>query len=171
MQAWCYYTWYECNAPPVVQINESEWFSPKPAGEESPPPSGEVIKVLHLTDWHLDPCYDIGAEADCSQYLCCRPYSTNTKLDTAFANASVPASRWGYLYCDTPADLGISMFAEMPKFINLSDVTFAIFTGEIVSPDNDDQLSQAYVEYEEKVTYETFKAWLGTIVSPPFRLS
>jgi hypothetical protein len=120
-----------------------------------------------FTDWHLDFRYDIGAEADCGQYLCCRPYSTNTKLDTTVANASVPASRWGYLYCDTSADLRISTFADMPNFINLSDVTFAIFTGNIVSHDNDDQLSQApYVEleYEEKVTYETFKAGLGTIV-------
>lgn len=122
-----------------------------------------TLNILHLTDWHLDARYDIGAEADCSQYLCCRPYSM---IDTTGANASVPASRWGYVYCDTPADLGISMFTDMPNFINLSDVTFAIFTGDIVSHDNDDQLSQAYVEYEEKVTYETFKAWLGTIVSP-----
>jgi len=31
---------------------------------------------------------------------------------------------------------------------------FAIFTGDIVSHDNDDQLSRAYIEYEETVTYQ-----------------
>jgi len=165
MQAYCHYVWEYCDAPPVIHINESQWFSPKPTGGVAPPPSGEVINVLHLTDWHLDPRYDISSEANCSQYLCCRPYSTNTKLDTTSANASVPASRWGYLYCDTPADLGISLFADMPNLINMSEVTFSIFTGDIVSHDNDDQLSQAYVEYEELIMFQTFKAWLGEIVS------
>ena len=164
-QAWCYYNWYECDAPPVIEINETEWFSPKPSGLVAPPPSGQTFNVLHLTDWHLDPRYDIGSEANCSQYLCCRPYATNTKLDTTYVNASVPASRWGYLYCDTPPDLGISLFNELPNFVNLSTVEYAIFTGDIVSHDNDDQLSQAYISYEETVTYQTFKAHLGNIVS------
>ena len=53
----------------------------------------------------------------------------------------------------------------MSKFISLDDITFSIFTGDIVSHDNDDQLSITYVEYEEKVAYETFKANLGKTVS------
>jgi sphingomyelin phosphodiesterase len=168
MQAFCYYNYYVCDEPPVIQINESEWFGPKPSGLVAPPSSGETINVLHLTDWHLDPRYDIGSEANCSEYLCCRPYSTNTALNTDYTNASFPASRFGYLYCDTPADLGVSLFTEMPNFINVSDITFTIFTGDIVTHDNDDQLSQAYVEFEEEICYNTFKAHLGTIVSPPF---
>ncbi|KAI9815936.1 MAG: hypothetical protein M1827_001928 [Pycnora praestabilis] len=43
----------------------------------------------------------------------------------------------------------------------MSDITFSIFTGDIVSHDNDDMLSRAYIEYEETVTYQTFKAELG----------
>lgn len=46
----------------------------------------------------------------------------------------------------------------MDQFINRSSVAFTIFTGDIVSHDNDDQISRAYVEYEETVTYQTFKA-------------
>jgi len=170
MQAFCYYNYKVCSQPPVIMINESQWFSPKPSGGVAPQPSGETIKVLHLTDWHIDPRYDIGAEANCSQFLCCRSYSTNTALDTTYANASIPASRWGYLYCDTPADLAVSVFADMPNFVNLKDISFAIFTGDIVSHDNDDQLSQAYIEYSETITYQTFKAWLGNIVSIFFDL-
>lgn len=49
----------------------------------------------------------------------------------------------------------------MDQFINRSDVAFTIFTGDIVSHDNDDQLSRAYVEYEESVTYAVFKAEMG----------
>ena len=135
-QAWCYYNYDTCEVPPTIEIDESLYFSPKPAEAEAiPKPSGKTINVLHLSDWHLDSRYDIGAEANCSQYLCCRPYSTNTKLDTGVSNASVPASRFGYLYCDSPPDLALSSFKSMPKFFNIEDVSFSIFTGDIVSHD------------------------------------
>ena len=51
----------------------------------------------------------------------------------------------------------------MPHFIDLTNVSLSIFTGDIVSHDRDDQLSQAYVEYAEALTYHTFKAALGDI--------
>ena len=78
-------------------------------------------------------------------------------------NATVPASRFGYLYCDAPADLALSAFDTMAQFFDKSDLSFTIFTGDIVSHDNDDQLSRAYIEYEETVTYQTFKAQMGAI--------
>lgn len=135
-QAWCYYNYNTCEVPPTIEIDESLYFSPKPAQAELvPSPSGQTINVLHLSDWHLDPRYDIGSEANCSQYLCCRPYSTNTALDTGVSNASVPASRFGYLYCDSPPDLALSSFKSMPHFFNISDISFTIFTGDIVSHD------------------------------------
>ena len=167
MQAFCYYSYDVCDAPPVIEINEDDWFSPKPSGLVAPEPSGETINVLHLSDWHLDSRYDIGSEANCSGSLCCRPYSVNPTLNTNYTNPSVPASRFGNLFCDSPADLAISVFSEMPNFVNMSGISFSIFTGDIVSHDNDDQLSRAYVEYEETVTYQTFKAHLGNIVFPP----
>jgi len=113
----------DCDQPPTIAINETAYFSPKPANASIvPEPSGEVYEVLHISDWHLDPRYDIGSEANCSQYLCCRPYATNTKLDTTAANASVPASRFGYLYCDSPPDLALSSFTSMPSFFNVDDM-------------------------------------------------
>ena len=125
-----------CTVPPTIEIDESLYFSPKPpAASVVPKPSGETINVLHLSDWHLDPRYDIGSEANCSQYLCCRPYSTNTKLHTGVSNASVPASRFGYLYCDSPPDLALSSFTSMSSFFNVDDIRFSIFTGDIVSHD------------------------------------
>ena len=101
----------------------------------APEPSGKAIKVLHLSDWHLDPRYDIGSEANCSRYLCCRPYATNAELHTGANNASVPASRFGSLLCDTPPDLALSSFKSMNQFFDASNVSFAIFTGDIVSHD------------------------------------
>ena len=55
----------------------------------------------------------------------------------------------------------------MDKFFNKNDVAFTIFTGDIVSHDNDDQLSRAYVEYEETITYQVFKAQMGNGVIYP----
>ena len=41
MQAWCFYQWDSCERPPVMPIDESKWFSPKPASAMvAPPPSG-----------------------------------------------------------------------------------------------------------------------------------
>ena len=67
----------------------------------------------------------------------------------------------------------------MDQFIKRSEIDFVIFTGDIISHDvcmltiavifpltitqNDDQLSRDYVEYEERVTYEVFKAEMGPV--------
>ena len=135
-QAWCYYNYNTCSVPPTIEIDESLYFSPKPPQASIvPQPSGETINVLHFSDSHLDPRYDIGSEGNCSQYLCCRPYSTNDVLDTGVSNASVPASRFGNLYCDSPPDLLVSSFKSMAQFFNIKDISFAIFTGDIVSHD------------------------------------
>lgn len=135
-----------CTVPPTIEIDESLYFSPKPpAASVVPKPSGETFNVLHLSDWHLDPRYDIGSEANCSQYLCCRPYSTNTKVHTGVSNASVPASRFGYLYCDSPPDLALSSFSSMSSFFKVDDIKFSIFTGDIVS--HDVRISFALIPY------------------------
>lgn len=127
-QAWCYYNFNTCSVPPTIEIDECLYFSQKPPEASIvPKPSGETINVLHLSDWHLDPRYDIGSEANCSQYLCRRPYSTNTVLDTGVSNAFVPAPRFGYSYCDSPTDFALSSFKSMPQFFNISEVSFAIF--------------------------------------------
>ena len=164
--AWCHYSFSVCSQPPVIQINESQWLTPKPSGLVAPPPSGQVLNVIHLSDTHLDSRYDIGSEANCTAGQCCRPISVNPTLHTTSTNASVPASRFGEFICDTPPDLFISAFLNMPNFVNLSTISFGIFTGDVVSHDPADQLSGVYNSYEEEVTYATFKAGLGGIVCP-----
>ena len=53
MQAFCYYEFKVCEAPPAIQINENDWFTPKPANKTTaPPPSGKTMDVLHFSDWH-----------------------------------------------------------------------------------------------------------------------
>ncbi|MCJ1303223.1 hypothetical protein MMC08_006031 [Hypocenomyce scalaris] len=66
-----------------------------------------------------------------------------------------------------PPGLALSSFSTMDQFINKSDMVFTVFTGDIVSHDNNDQLSRVYVEYEENVTYALFKAEMGNGVIYP----
>lgn len=57
MQAFCYYEFTVCDEPPIIEINESDWFPPKPANKTTaPPPSGSTVPVLHFSDWH---CIDV----------------------------------------------------------------------------------------------------------------
>ncbi len=161
---YCHYQWSVCPEPPLVGIDERQYFSPKAdSANKVPGPSGNTINVLHLSDWHLDPRFDIGSEANCTSHLCCRPGATNNDLDTTALDPSLPASRFGALLCDSPPDLALSAFTSMPQFFDMSNISFSIFTGDIVSHDLDDALSQAYVEYEEEITYRTFKAALRDV--------
>jgi hypothetical protein len=161
MQHLCATQYRLCDELPPVLIDESRYFDPKPkSAEMAPEPSDQVINVLHLSDWHLDPRYDVGSEANCTEYLCCRTYARNDDLATTSRNASLPASRFGSFLCDSPADLALSAFGDMPDFFSMDDLAFTIFTGDIVSHDPEDALSQAYVAYEEEITYRIFKKML-----------
>ena len=151
-----------CEEKPPVLIDESLYFDPKPESANiAPEPSDHAFNVLHLSDWHLDPRYDIGSEGNCSHYMCCRPYSVNDELLTNAHNASIPASRFGSFLCDSPADLALSAFVEMPKFFDMDELAFSIFTGDIVSHDPEDLIAQDYISYEEEVTFKVFKRMLG----------
>ncbi|EOD42957.1 putative ser thr protein phosphatase family protein [Neofusicoccum parvum UCRNP2] len=71
MEAYCHYKYSLCDEPGVIEIDESKYFKPKPEDEAAAPvSSGDTINVLHLSDWHLDPRYDIGSEGNCSTYMC-----------------------------------------------------------------------------------------------------
>ncbi|KAF8553427.1 hypothetical protein OG21DRAFT_1523118 [Imleria badia] len=69
-----------CPLPPTLPLNLTEWFA-KPKPKPLPPPkqpSGERLKVLHVSDIHIDFRYAIGYAANCSQYMCCRENAFNT---------------------------------------------------------------------------------------------
>jgi sphingomyelin phosphodiesterase len=76
--------------------DEGMYFNPKPrhalAGSG---PAGEKITVLLLSDLHLDSRFDIGSEANCSNFMCCRPNSVTMRQDPTKLRYSEPASRFG----------------------------------------------------------------------------
>ncbi len=58
MQAWCHYNFDVCDAPAVIEINESQYFKPKPASAMvAPAPSGQNLNVLHLSDCEFSIAY------------------------------------------------------------------------------------------------------------------
>jgi len=62
-----------CSAPTTTPLNTTNLFpKPKPLNATVPKASGKRVKVLHLSDFHLDPRYQVASEANCSSGLCCR---------------------------------------------------------------------------------------------------
>lgn len=72
-----------CSWPTTTPLNATGLFpKPKPANAKAPKASGKRVKVLHLSDFHLDPRYEVASEANCTSGLCCR-YSGSTGTSQA----------------------------------------------------------------------------------------
>ncbi|KAH8111897.1 Metallo-dependent phosphatase-like protein [Phellopilus nigrolimitatus] len=152
-----------CPLPPTSALNLTGWFAkPKPDPLPAPKtPSGTRLKVLHLSDFHIDPRYTTGAEANCTSSLCCREgnVASNSPNQTLF-----PAPRFGSYLCDTPYSLALSALQAIPALSGTQESGFAftVYTGDLVSHDPENELSRAYVEYTETVLYDLFRRMLGS---------
>ncbi|KAF8510005.1 sphingomyelin phosphodiesterase [Hysterangium stoloniferum] len=152
-----------CPLPPTSPLNLTGWFkSPKPNPLPTPKkPSGKRLKVLHLSDLHIDPRYATGSEANCTSGLCCRDNNINQNSPNA---PLLPAPRFGSFLCDTPISLVLSAMQSIPVLSGTEKTGFAfsIYTGDLVSHDPDNQLSRDYVTYTETIIYDLFKQQLGS---------
>ncbi|KAF9192897.1 hypothetical protein BGZ50_008138 [Haplosporangium sp. Z 11] len=110
-----------CPAP-AIKAGSVKFPKPKPANIAVPTPSGQLIDVLHLSDWHTDDLYVGGSEADCNKPTCCRKYADSPLTPTR------RASTWGDYKCDTPQKLTDDLLKFVPKVAN---VNFAILTGDV----------------------------------------
>ncbi|KAI0778609.1 sphingomyelin phosphodiesterase [Trametes elegans] len=152
-----------CPAPTTTPLNLTGWFAkpkpnPLPAAKK---PSGKRIKVLHLSDMHIDPRYANGAEANCTSGLCCREINHNR----ASPNVTVfPAPRFGAYLCDSPFSLITAALQAIPVLAGTerSGFDFTVYTGDLVSHDSENQLSRDYVRYTEVVLYDLLKRTLGS---------
>lgn len=87
-----------CSRPKTSPLNTNGLFpKPKPTNYTIPKASGDRIKVLHMSDIHLDPRYAVGSEANCTSSLCCRSNNFNTALPTG--EVSLPAPYYGDFKC------------------------------------------------------------------------
>lgn len=94
-----------CSTPTTSPLDTTKLFpKPKPADVQVPKASGERIKVLHLSDFHLDARYAVSSQANCSSSLCCRSdnyndLSENSPLLSASAYGSFLCMTWVLLLC------------------------------------------------------------------------
>ncbi|KAF9401486.1 hypothetical protein BGX21_001571 [Mortierella sp. AD011] len=149
----CAYSFPGSCPVPVHQPEAINFPKPKPVNAQQPAPSGETIKVLHFSDWHLDPLYKPGTEAKCSHNICCRDYGSWNDPGPI----KKPASKWGDGRCDTPIDLGLNALQAITKFV--PNATFGLFTGDIISHDSW-MITEKYIGDEEKKSYDLFKQYL-----------
>lgn len=72
----------------------------KPETEQPTFPSSRKLKILHISDTHIDPEYSVGAEGDCPLPYCCRSNAPGANKSSKIKS---PAGFWGYSgLCDLP---------------------------------------------------------------------
>ncbi|KAB2575605.1 Sphingomyelin phosphodiesterase [Lasiodiplodia theobromae] len=150
-----------CSTQKTAPLDTTALFpKPKPANATAPRASGNRVKVLHMSDFHLDPRYSVGSEADCSASMCCRTNVENSVFGSG--QISFPAPLFGAYKCDTPYDLGLAALQAVGPLTGTSKqepLAWTIYTGDLVSHDPQSQLSRAYVEYAETSIYGMLKKY------------
>lgn len=161
----CAFVFGLCTLPPVNKLDLHKYFkgTKKPAPKTLIPSKKPPLKVLHLSDYHLDLRHVVGSEAECItgvESVCCRVYPyTNTS-----AAIKEPASLFGNYLCDTPEALATSVFRAVPKVTGYDwcDFSFGLFTGDLVSHDIW-ELTKPYVQAEMLASYQQFFDGLGGV--------
>ncbi|SJM85922.1 uncharacterized protein ZBIST_2553 [Zygosaccharomyces bailii] len=65
-----------CDKPKTPDASLSYLWPPKQKKHYvAPEPGNETFNVLHISDFHIELDYTVGAEANCSAVMCCTPHS------------------------------------------------------------------------------------------------
>ncbi|OJJ33781.1 hypothetical protein ASPWEDRAFT_173212 [Aspergillus wentii DTO 134E9] len=151
-----------CSEPATSPLDTTNLFpKPKPENARAPQASGERVKVLHLSDFHLDARYSVKSEANCSSGMCCRSNSYNSASEDQIV---LPAPAYGSFRCDAPYDLALAALEAVGPLTGTGDgkdsFAWTVYTGDLVSHDPATEQSQAYTEYEETSVYGMLKSYL-----------
>ncbi|KAH4988245.1 hypothetical protein HBI76_093330 [Parastagonospora nodorum] len=152
-----------CPRPYTLPTNTTGLFpKPKPHNATAAQASGKRVKVLHMSDFHLDPRFAVGSEANCTSSLCCRSNNNNTAIQN-IGQVSLPANPYGNYKCDSPYDLGLAALQAVGPLTGTSESSplgWTVYTGDLVSHDSQNELSRLYVEYAEASVYGIFKKYI-----------
>ncbi|KAH8662327.1 Metallo-dependent phosphatase-like protein [Xylariales sp. PMI_506] len=161
-QSICAYLGSYCSWPNITTPYEAVFPKPKPANASRPAPSGERVKVLHLSDLHLDARYEVGSEGNCTSSMCCRHQAL---LANGSAPAvAMPAPLYGYYKCDSPYYLALAALQSIEPLTGTSKANpaaFTLYTGDLVAHDSQWAKSRAYVEEIEVSVWKLFKEYMG----------
>ncbi|GMT05128.1 hypothetical protein PENTCL1PPCAC_27302, partial [Pristionchus entomophagus] len=122
---------------------------------EAPKPiqkNGPTLKVLQLSDLHIDRKYEVGAEAKCGEPSCCRPFqdpdevhNPNNERRKRDAPVQVPAGKWGTVAdCDAPYWLYEDMLDHVAKAHK--DLDYVVISGDYASHADWDYTRERHVE-------------------------
>lgn len=121
--------------------------------------SDSVIKILQLTDTHLDFDYMVGTKVECGEPLCCR------KVDPMAGPGEIGAPKYGYPgFCDTNELLIHSMLDNISK--QLYDIDFIYWTGDLPAHNVWNQSKSDQVHSIKYATALFQKYFPGKIVYP-----
>ena len=115
--------------------------------KERPEEGGDVIRMLQITDVHIDPKYETGSSTNCLKPICCRKDSTEKITEPT-------SGKYGFEgKCDVPLILLESFVEDAVK----RNIDFIIWTGDNAPHDS-------WVEMQDKV-YSISKTIKDTIDS------
>ncbi|KAH8888870.1 Metallo-dependent phosphatase [Thozetella sp. PMI_491] len=149
-----------CTQPPVIPT-KAVFPKERPAKVKKPCRSGKRVKVLHLSDLHLDTRYKAGSEANCTSSMCCRYQSPVNGTAVPIVN---PAPLFGYYKCDSPFYLALAALQSINTLTGTSasnPPALTLYTGDLVAHDPQYMRSQAYVEATEDAIWQMFKSYIG----------
>ncbi|KAK7962496.1 uncharacterized protein PG986_003321 [Apiospora aurea] len=158
-----------CPLPNKTDTFTAVFPKPKPAQAKEPQRSNKMVKVLHLSDLHLDARYEVGSEGNCTSSMCCRhpaprPGSDADGAGAAAAPIQVPAPLYGYYKCDSPYYLALAALQSIGPLTGTSPdnpAAFALYTGDLVAHDPQNQRSRDYVEDIELSVWHMLKSYIG----------
>lgn len=76
----CYHHDRSCHIlPETPEIDMESLWPPQPLDYRPPLSSGKTFNVLHFSDANIQLDYTLQSESNCSQSICCAPYSVNCK--------------------------------------------------------------------------------------------
>ena len=162
--------WFHGSRHPPKHVVE-RWEKNRAHAYAHPNPK-DYVRMLHISDLHLDPRYFVGGEARCtwrSTVQCCRINSFNTtKFHGSFAHGPLPdheisqrANYWGADRCDTPWSLMANSFEAIKHIGGDKGYDLAMFTGDLVAHDDLYRYSRDYVLYAEQAQFDIMKSFLG----------
>lgn len=164
----CHTIFATCQKPAAYpRLNTTGLFpKPKPSNPKIHAPSGKRVKVLHMSDLHIDARYAVGEEANCTNGLCCRTNAING--DLASGQVSLQAPLHGSFKCDTPYFLATAALQSVHPLTGTdkddSNLGWTIYTGDLVSHESQNELSRDLVLYSETSIYSMFHSLLrGTV--------
>ncbi|CAG2170991.1 unnamed protein product [Oppiella nova] len=119
--------------------------------------TGLTIKMLHLTDIHLDLWYTPGSNSQCNEPLCCRSTSPGTGHSAGFWSET-------RFSCDSP----LFFVTEALRHISDQhrDIDFVIWTGDNVPHDVWNTTQEDNLKHIQVVTQLVKKAFAGKPVFP-----